>query len=203
MHPSNTALILVGFQNDYMASNGVLRGVNEEPSRVDTLLANTLGFINRMAATPLMIVSTPIVLEPTFRALANSEGILEMVKNSGAFKAGTAGADTIDQLLQMGDRITYVAGKSGFNAFSHTELDRALQAKNVKHVLVAGMLTSLCIDSTARAAYERGYSVTILSDCCLGRTNPEQEFFMQNVFPLYAGVLDSQQALQRLSSAAA
>jgi nicotinamidase-related amidase len=87
MHPSNTALILVGFQNDYMASNGVLRGVNEEPSRVDTLLANTLGFINRMAATPLMIVSTPIVLEPTFRALANSEGILEMVKNSGAFES--------------------------------------------------------------------------------------------------------------------
>jgi nicotinamidase-related amidase len=203
MHPSDTALILVGYQNDYFAKTGVLRGVVEDPNRIDQVLGNSLAFINAMASTPLTIISTPIVLEPTYRAMANSVGILDVIKNSGAFKAGTAGADTIPELLAMGDRITYVRGKVGFNAFSNTELDRTLRAKNIKNVLVAGMVTSLCIDSTGRAAYERGYSVTILSDCCSGRTNTEQEFFCQNVFPLYAGVLDSKQATQQLSTAAA
>lgn len=203
MHPSDTALILVGYQNDYFAKNGVLRGVVEEPNRVDQVLANSLGFIRTMSSTPLTIISTPIVLEPTYRAMANSVGILDVIKNSGAFKAGTAGADTIPELLEMGERITYVRGKVGFNAFSNTELDRTLRAKNIKNVLVAGMVTSLCIDSTGRAAYERGYSVTILSDCCSGRTPSEQDFFCKNVFPLYAGVLDSKQAMAKLTSAAA
>jgi hypothetical protein len=65
------------------------------------------------------------------------------------------------------------------------------------------MVTSLCIDSTGRAAYERGYSVTVLSDCCSARTPAEQEFFCKTVFPLYAGVLDSREALAKLTAAAA
>ncbi|MEN9632838.1 MAG: hypothetical protein RL077_1242, partial [Verrucomicrobiota bacterium] len=31
MNPATTALILVGYQNDYFAANGILRGVIEEP----------------------------------------------------------------------------------------------------------------------------------------------------------------------------
>ncbi len=203
MHPNDTALILVGYQNDYFAKNGVLRGVVEEPNRVDEVLANSLAFINAMASTALTIISTPIVLEPTYRAMANSVGILDVIKNSGAFKAGTTGADTIPELLAMGDRITYVRGKVGFNAFSNTELERTLRGRNIKNVLVAGMVTSLCIDSTGRAAYERGFSVTVLSDCCSARTGSEQEFFCKNVFPLYAGVIDSKQAIAKLNTAAA
>jgi nicotinamidase-related amidase len=52
------------------------------------------------------------------------------------------------------------------------------------------MVTSLCIDSTGRAAYERGYQVSILADCCSARTPFEQEFFCENVFPLYANVIN-------------
>lgn len=203
MHPSSTALILVGYQNDYFAANGILRGVVEEPNRVDQVLANSLAFIRALVPTPVSIISTPIVLEPSYRALANSVGILDAIKNSGAFKAGTPGADTIPEILALGNRITYVNGKVGFNAFANTELDRVLRERNIKHVLVGGMVTSLCIDSTGRAAYERGYSVTILSDCCSARTPAEQEFFCKTVFPLYAGVLDSRQALAKLTAAAA
>lgn len=199
MDPKTTALILVGYQNDYFAADGILRGVVEEPNRVDAVLKNSLEFIRAMAPTDMTIIATPIVLEPDYRALANSVGILDTIKASGAFKAGTAGADTIPQLLEFGDRVTYVTGKVGFNAFSNTTLDTVLKAKGIKHVLVAGMVTSLCIDSTGRAAYERGYSVKILSDCCSARTRSEQDFFCDNIFPLYGGVLTSAQAIEQLS----
>lgn len=199
MNPETTALILVGYQNDYFAANGILRGVVEEPNRVDNVLANTLAFIRAMVPTRLSLIATPIVLEPNYRALANSVGILDTIKSSGAFKAGTAGADNIPELAVFGDRITYVKGKVGFNAFSNTELDRVLLDRGIKDVLVAGMVTSLCIDSTGRAAYERGYSVKILSDCTSARTPAEQDFFCKNIFPLYGGVLDSRQAMEQLS----
>ncbi len=203
MNPKSTAVILVGFQNDYFAPDGILRGVVEEPNRVDAVLANTLAFLRKVAPTELTIISTPIVLEPDYRALANSVGILDTIKASGAFKAGTPGAATLPELLAFGDRITYVKGKVGFNAFSHTELDQVLRERGIATVLVAGMVTSLCIDSTGRAAYERGYNVRILADCSSARTRSEQEFFCQNIFPLYGGVLTNEQALAELASVTA
>lgn len=191
MDPRTTALVLVGYQNDYFAKDGILRPVIEVPNSVDEVLANTLALIAAVADTPMTIISTPIVLEPDYRALASPVGILNTIKESGAFKAGSTGADTIPELLAFGDRVLYVTGKVGFNAFSNTSLDRVLRERGIKDVLVAGMVTSLCIDSTGRAAYERGYNVTVLSDCTSARTAAEQSFFCGQIFPLYGAVADS------------
>ena len=184
----STALILVGYQNDYFAENGILRGVVEEADRVDRTLEHTLDLIEHYAFSKLTIISTPIILKPDYRALANSVGILDTIKQVGAFKEGSVGADTIPELQAFGERITYVSGKVGFNAFSSTNLDEVLKERKIKNILVAGMVTSLCIDSTGRAGYERGYKVTILSDCTSARTRVEQDFFCSQVFPLYGEV---------------
>jgi nicotinamidase-related amidase len=202
MDTKHTAIILVGYQNDYFAANGILRGVIEEPDRVDKVLANTLDLLNAVVPTDMTLISTPIILTQDYRGLAESVGILGTIKESGAFKAGTVGADTIPEMLGYGDRILYVNGKQGFNAFSNTELHRVLVERGIRHLLLAGMITSLCIDSTGRAAYERGYRVTILSDCVSARTAPEQEFYCQNIFPLYAEVSDSRQIIEQLAAAA-
>jgi nicotinamidase-related amidase len=179
-------LILVGYQNDYFAKDGILRGVIEPASSVDAVLAASVSLLKALAPTAASLnTSTPIVLTPDYRALASPVGILNAIKESGAFKTGTQGADGVPELLAFGDRIEYVAGKVGFNAFSDTRLGEVLADRGIKEVLVAGMVTSLCIDSTGRAAYERGYNVTILSDCTSARTETEQRFFCENVFPLY------------------
>ncbi len=203
MDPKTTALILVGYQNDYFAPNGILRGVIEEANRVDQTLANTVDLLKVAADTEMMLISTPIILTSDYRAMAESEGVLGAIKNSGAFKAGSVGADTIPELLTFGDRITYVNGKQGFNAFSNTELDRVLRANNIHHLLLAGMITSLCIDSTGRAAYERGYKVTVLSDCTSARTPGEQDFYCSTIFPLYADVLTNKKFIELAQPVAA
>ncbi len=187
----NLAVILVGYQNDYFAKNGVLRGVIEEPGRVDEVLENSINLIRQLADTKALIISTPIVLESSYRALSNSSGILDKIKESGAFSVGTFGAENIPELAEFGDRITYVSGKVGFNAFSKTDLENILSANNIKEVWVCGMVTSLCIDSTGRAAYERGYKVSIVEDCSSARTALEHNFYCQNVFPLYGSVIES------------
>jgi nicotinamidase-related amidase len=201
MNFKDTAVILVGYQNDYFAADGILRSVVEEPGRVDQVLSNTLALIKKLAPTEASIIATGIVLTPNYRALANSAGILDKIKEVGAFTEGTSGAKTIDELKQFGDRITYVTGKEGFNSFNNTNLAETLKEAGIKHVWVAGMVTSLCIDSTARAAYENSYEVSILSDCCSARTAFEQNFFCENVFPLYANVMDSSQVQVSLASA--
>jgi nicotinamidase-related amidase len=203
MNAKNTAAILVGFQNDYFAKNGILRGVVEEPNRVDEVLNNSLEFIREAAKTEMSIISTPIVLEPNYRAMAKAVGILDKIKQSGAFKHGTTGADTIPELLAFGKRIDYVTGKVGFNAFSDTTLEQVLKQRGIRNVLVAGMVTSLCIDSTGRAAYERGFAVTILSDCSSARTMGEHDFYCKNIFPLYGRSATSKEVLGELVRTAA
>ena len=191
MNFKEIAVILVGYQNDYFAENGILRGVVEEPGRVDEVLKNSISLIKKLIPTEATILATGIVLTPSYRALANSTGILDKIKEVGAFTQGTPGAEIIDEIKQFGNKITFVTGKEGFNSFQDTDLDKLLKSKGIKQVWVAGMVTSLCIDSTARAAYEKGYQVSILEDCCSARTPFEQEFFCQNVFPLYAKVISS------------
>jgi nicotinamidase-related amidase len=160
MDPSKTALILVGCQNDYFAKDGILRGVVEDPLTVDRVLDNTLALIRALAPTDVTIISTPIILAPDYRAMASPVGILNTMKEVGAFKEASTGSANIPELDEFADRILYVSGKAGFNAFSITTLGEMLSERGIESALVCGLVTSLCIDSTGRAAYERGYNVS-------------------------------------------
>ncbi len=202
MNPDTTAMILVGYQNDYFAQDGVLRGVVEDSASVDSVLANTVAFITAMADSGVTMIATPIVLTADYRAMANPVGILNTMKEAGAFTEGSVGAKTIPEILAFGDRIQYVTGKVGFNAFANTALADVLQDKGITDVLVAGQVTSLCIDSTGRAAYERGYDVTILADCTSSRTTTEHDFFCDVVFPLYGRAKTTTDVLSELMESA-
>ena len=54
--------------------------------------------------------------------------------------------------------------KRGWNAFYGTELDLQLRRRRVTGIVLAGISTSIGVESTARAAAERGYEVAIASD---------------------------------------
>ena len=195
MDLTNTAFIFVGYQNDYFAEDGVLRGVIEEADRNQHILENTLTLLEQVKDLPTTLIQTPIIFTDDYSELTNPVGILKAVKDANAFREGTKGGDTIDSFKDYGERILTVHGKRGLNAFSNTELEKTLDSKGIKHVVLAGAVTSICIDSTGRAAHERGYSVSILSDCTASRTPMEQEFYCENIFPLYAEVLDSKTLL--------
>ena len=157
------------------------------------VLATTLNLLRELRDTDVLFVATPIVLSSTYRAMAEPVGILNTRKEVGAFAEGTVGAENIPEFAEFGDRIMYVDGKVGFNAFATTPLDEVLRSRGIRHVLVCGMVTSLCIDSTGRAAYERGFDVLIISDCSSARTALEQDFYCSSVFPLYARTITAEE----------
>eukprot|EP00657_Telonema_sp_P-1_P011422 TRINITY_DN6535_c0_g1_i1.p1 TRINITY_DN6535_c0_g1~~TRINITY_DN6535_c0_g1_i1.p1 ORF type:complete len:107 (-),score=56.13 TRINITY_DN6535_c0_g1_i1:84-404(-) len=51
------------------------------------------------------------------------------------------------------------------NSFHATNLHELLQGKNVKNLVVAGFMTHMCINSTARGAFNLGYNVVVPADC--------------------------------------
>jgi len=198
MKPEQTAVILVGFQNDYFSPTGILRTAVENGTGTDRVLRSTLDFLQAIQNTKTTIISTPILFTNNYAELSEPVGILATIKSLGAFRQGTPGAQTIAELEAMGDRIINVPGKRGLNAFSNTQLDQTLKAKEIKDIILAGVVSSICIDSTGRAAHEKGFRVSILSDCTAGRTEYEQSFYCNDIFPLYAEVVSSKEAASRL-----
>lgn len=196
MRTNQTALVLIGFQNDYFLEDGILHGVIEVNAA--SVLENTIELMESLRSTDVLIVSTPIIFTPNYEELIEPVGILKTIKEVGAFKRGTKGSAAVDEIKKFGDRIKEVPGKRGLNAFSNTDLDKILQEDHINNIVIAGVVTSICIDSTGRSAHEKGYRVYILSDCTCGRTRVEQDFYIKDVFSLYAEVIDRQTLLKQL-----
>jgi nicotinamidase-related amidase len=62
------------------------------------------------------------------------------------------------------ERNESVTVKHHCNAFQNTDLDQKLKAAGIDHLIVCGMQTEYCVDTAIRAAIERGYKVTLVSD---------------------------------------
>ena len=66
-----------------------------------------------------------------------------------------------------------VVRKEHPNAFLDTTLEQELRDRGVDHVVVCGMMTSMCVDATVRAAVDLGFAATVVHDACAA---PELEF---------------------------
>lgn len=192
MKKSKKAIILIGYQNDYFSPSGLLVDIIKESVRSQDILKNTLKLIDFALDEAIPLFFTPILFSATYSELKNPQGLMKTIKDIGAFKKGSEGGETIDEIKKYGDKIKTISGKTGFNAFSGTELLEALKELDCETIILAGVVTSVCIESTGRAASERGLNVEILKDCTAGRSNKEHEFYCEEIFPLYAKVLSSQ-----------
>jgi nicotinamidase-related amidase len=84
------------------------------------------------------------------------------------FLPGTAGVDIHSRVRpREGER---VFEKNFPNSFRGTELDAAIKAAGAKELVVAGMMTHMCVDASVRQAADLGYRVTLLGDACATRT---------------------------------
>jgi nicotinamidase-related amidase len=59
------------------------------------------------------------------------------------------------------------------NAFAGTNLTALLEAAGRKNIVLAGFMTHMCVSSTARAALDLGYRVTVGADACATRDLPD------------------------------
>ena len=97
--PASTALLLIGYQRDYFDSDGILYGVVEDQLRSIDTLANTISLIDAFKDTDMTMVRTPLVFSADYSEVENPIGILKTIRDVEAFKAGTRGAETIDDLI--------------------------------------------------------------------------------------------------------
>jgi nicotinamidase-related amidase len=79
-------------------------------------------------------------------------------------RPGTPGVEINETVAPRTDEI--VVEKDAPNAFLGTGLEGILRELGVDALVVCGMMTSMCVDATVRAAADLGFAVTVVGDAC-------------------------------------
>ncbi|WP_406843406.1 cysteine hydrolase family protein [Flavobacterium soyae] len=83
------------------------------------------------------------------------------------FIPGTQGVEIHENVKPLlGEK---VITKQFPNSFRGTDLLEYLQSKEITHLVIAGMMTHMCIDAATRAAFDFGFECTVIGDACATR----------------------------------
>lgn len=86
------------------------------------------------------------------------------------------------------------------SGFFETELDKTLQALDVKTVVVTGLQTHVCVQTTAADAFFRGYNVWVPDDCVFAPSAEDTDRALQWLAGYCATVAPSVEILSLLNS---
>ena len=94
----------------------------------------------------------------------------------------------------------HIINKKWFDAFNGTNLDSLLRGLSIGSVVVTGTVTHICVESTAKSAFNHGYFPVIVSD---GISSFAPEHFIKELLNQFAAlwgrVMTSQEVIQELS----
>jgi nicotinamidase-related amidase len=174
----DTALLVIDIQNDYFPGGAMeLEGADAAGAKAGTALEKF-----RNSGSPVIHV----------RHLSVRPG-------STFFIPGTRGAEIHELVSPQGNET--VLEKNFPNSFRNTELKATLDKHGIKNLVVAGMMTHMCVDATVRHAADLGYRITLLGDACATRAQsyagekvPARQVhtaFLAALNGFYAKVLDT------------
>jgi len=72
-----------------------------------------------------------------------------------------------------------VVDKVRFDAFQWTSLEPLLRGLGVTRLMICGVVTNICVETTARSAFMRDLPVTLLEDCCAAKTRRLHELAIE------------------------
>ncbi|WP_428025324.1 cysteine hydrolase family protein [Arcobacter sp.] len=85
-------------------------------------------------------------------------------KGATFFLPNTKGVEIHENVKPLKSEI--IIEKNFPNSFLETSLENELEKLNIKELVICGMMSHMCIDSTTRAAFDKGYDCTVLHDAC-------------------------------------
>ncbi|KAI4102556.1 MAG: hypothetical protein LQ339_004573 [Xanthoria mediterranea] len=89
--------------------------------------------------------------------------------------------------------------KNTYDAFLNTDLAALLEAKEVERVVVCGVMTDCCCDTTARSAFNRGYETWLVKDACGTASQKQHEAGLNGFGYAFGEVLETEEVVARLS----
>ncbi len=164
--PSRTAVLVLDMQVDFASPDGALGGFIDM-SVVEPALAAAEKLVSdaRAAGAPVVFVglwTTPETDSAAWNERMRRRGGDPDV-DAALCRAGQVGSDFYGPQPAPGE---LVVRKTRYSGFVGTDLDLRLTKMGVDTLVVAGLTTECCVDSTVRDAFDLDYHVFVAADAC-------------------------------------
>lgn len=217
---ARAAVLVVDMQNDFCAAGGMFHRAGIDISAVRDAIAPTAKVLDAARRAGMLVIYLKMGYlmdlsdlgppgspnrERHLNFSVGSEVAAPDGRLSRVLIRDTWNTAVLDELKpQPGDVELY---KSRYSGFFGTELDSLLRSRGISWLIVTGVSTSVCVESTIRDAMFRDYSCILLSDCSaeplgsdLPRTNHEASLLV--IQALLGWVSDSGEILRALGASA-
>jgi ureidoacrylate peracid hydrolase len=188
--PKVAALLIIDMQNDFCHPEGVSGKRGRKLAMSIEMAPRLEAFIKacRDVDMPTIFVQTihyPWTDSPSWvRRLEKDLG-------DSVCRPGTWGAEFYAGIQPQEDDV--IITKHRYSAFLGTDLDMILRSRGVRSLLISGVGTNVCVESTLRDGYMRDYYIVLLEDC-VGATDLElHQATLKNVKLHFGTVTDSNQ----------
>ena len=175
---ARTALIVIDMQRDFLEPGGFGETLGNDVSLLGAAVAPCKAVLDAARAAGLLVIHTREGHRPDLSDAPKAK--VERGHPSMRIGApgpmgrilirGEPGHDIISELYPLAGEP--VIDKPGKGAFYATDLDALLRNFGIQHLLVCGVTTEVCVNTTVREANDRGYDCLVLEDC-VGSYFPE------------------------------
>src|SRR3982751_700911 len=167
-----TALLIIDMQRDFMEPGGFGETLGNDVSQLARAVKPIAAVLEAARATGMLVIHTREGHLPDLSDAppakvergAPSLRIGDPGPMGRILIRGEPGHDIIPELTPLDGEI--VIDKPGKGAFYATELGEVLQKHSIEDLLVCGVTTEVCVNTTVREANDRGYRCVVLADGC-------------------------------------
>jgi ureidoacrylate peracid hydrolase len=187
--PAHAALLVIDMQNDFCAPGGYVEtALGKDATACRAVVAPIRSLIAhaRAARVPVLWIRADYSPDkvPAHMALkAHERGAAQAFCHGG-----TWGAEFFELTPVAGD---VVVEKYCFSAFVGTGLGQRLRSSRIRTVVLAGVQTNVCIESSLRDAASIGFHVVVAADCVASHTPVLHDATLKNVAFLFGDVVPS------------
>jgi nicotinamidase-related amidase len=105
----------------------------------------------------------------------------------------------IEKAWEAGGKEKIIA-KNTYDAFMNTDLEDVLKGKGVERVVVVGVMTDCCVDTTGRSAFNRGYETWLVKDATGSANRTQHEAGLRGFGFAFGEVLTTKEVMARLEN---
>jgi nicotinamidase-related amidase len=185
---SRTAVLIMDYQNDIV---GMLPEKEQGP-----LLEKAASVLKEARRSGMAVIYIVVRFRDGYPEINPRNKLFSSLKESGRLREGTPGAEVNSKVAPQPGDIVVVKRRVG--AFSTTDLETILRAKNIDTLVLFGISTSGVVLSTVRWAADMDYRMVVVADACADRNEEVHRVLTEKVFPWQATVVTAQEILKAI-----
>jgi biuret amidohydrolase len=169
--PASAALLIIDMQRDFLEPGGFGEMLGNDISQLRRTIEPNRILLEAWRAQGLQVIHTREGHRPDLGCLPPAKKVRgrgpKTIGDHGPMGRilvrGEAGHDLIPELYpKFGEA---VIDKPGKGAFWATDLHAIMQNRGIKQLIVTGVTTEVCVNTTVREANDRGYDCLVPEDC--------------------------------------